>query len=237
MLAIESSGPPRRTRSSSLEVRVVRDRALVRQAQRLRLDDEDRFDIHCEHLIVRDPDHDIVVATLRILAPDAVQRANGYLAEEQFDISMLQVLRERMVEVTGAAVHPGYARGGATALMWNGLARYLIDRGLDYVFATASVGLADGGHNAASLYRSIAEHSMSPHDYRVFPRRELPLERLSNTLDVRQPRVLRDYLDRGAWLCGEPAWNRGFDRADLPVLLPLARMQGRYVRSFLSKAA
>jgi putative hemolysin len=255
MLAIETSEPPRRTRSSSLEVRVVRDRALVRQAQRLRYEvfahelgalplpdagsqmEEDRFDAHCEHLIVRDPRRDTILATLRLLAPDAADRANGYHTEEQFDMSLLHVLRYRMVEVTRVAVRGGPARHAAAALMWDGLARYLIDRGLDHVLGTASVGLADGGHSAAALYRSIAEHAMSPHDYRVFPRRELPLERLSDTLEVRPPRVLRDYLDRGAWLCGEPAWNRAFDRADLPVLLPLARRQGRYVRSFLSKAA
>lgn len=231
MLAIESSEPPRRTRSSSLEVRVVRDRSLVPQM------DEDRFDAHCEHLIVRDPRRDLLVASLRLLPPDAAERANGYHAEEQFDVSLLRVLRNRMVEVTRVAVRSGPSRHAATALMWDGLARYLIDRGLDHVLGTASVGLADGGHSAASLYRSLAEHALSPHDYRVFPRRELPLERCSETLHVRPPRELRDYLDRGAWLCGEPAWNRGFDRADLPLLLPLARMQGRYVRSFLSKAA
>jgi putative hemolysin len=255
MLAIESSEPPRRTRSSSLEVRVVRDRALVRQAQRLRYEvladetgappsdasrwqvDEDRFDIHCEHLIVRDPCRDLVVATLRILAPDAARRARGYDAEEQFDISLLGVLRERMVEAGRLSVRPGYARGGVAALMWSGLARYLVDNRLDYALACVSVGLADGGHTARSVYRSIAERDMSPYDCRVFPRHEMPLERLRNTIAVRPPRALRAYLDAGAWVCGEPAWNRGFDRADIPVLLPLARMHGRYARSFLAKAA
>jgi len=255
MLAIESSEPPRITRSSSLEVRVVRDRALVQQAQRLRHVvlaqeigalanphrrrqlDEDRFDIHCEHLIVRDPRRDLVVATVRILAPDAARRAKGYHAAEHFDISLLEVLRDRMVEVGRACVHPDYGRRGAGGLMWAGLAHYLVEQGLDYVLGTASVGLDDGGHTAASLYRSIAERAMSPDDYRVFPRRELPLERLCDTLVVHPPRALRDYLDLGAWLCGEPAWDREFDRANLPVLLPLARMQGRYARSFLSRAA
>jgi putative hemolysin len=254
MLAIESSEPPRITRSSSLEVRVVRDRALVQQAQRLRHQvfgeemgawadpdgrrlDEDRFDIHCEHLIVRDPRRDLVVATVRILAPDAARRANGYHAEEHFDISLLGVLRDRMVEVGRACVHPDYGRRGAGGLMWTGLAHYLVEQGLDHVLGTASVGLDDGGHTAASLHRSIAERAMSPYDYRVFPRRELPLERLCDTLVVNPPRALRDYLDLWAWLCGEPAWDRKFDRASLPVLLPLARMQGRYARSFLSKAA
>jgi len=42
---------------------------------------------------------------------------------------------------------------------------------------------------------------------------------------------------RRAWVCGEPTWDRDFDRADIPLLLPLARMQARAARTFLAVAA
>lgn len=242
-------------RGPRYEVRIVRDRSLIREAQKLRYQvfaeemgarlgpsaggriDEDRFDIHCEHLVVRDMRADLVVGTYRILAPDAAKRARGYYAEEQFDLGLLEVLRDRMVEVGRACVHPDYRTGGVMLMLWSNLARYLIENGHDYVMGCASLGLADGGHTAASVFRTLAETSMSPDDYRVFPRRSLPLGRLRDTIPVKPPPLLRGYLNMGAWICGEPAWDRDFNCAELPILLPLARMQGRYVRHFLANAA
>ncbi len=40
-----------------------------------------------------------------------------------------------------------------------------------------------------------------------------------------------------AWICGEPALDAELGCADLPILLPLARMHTRYTRHFLAQAA
>ena len=52
------------------------------------------------------------------------------------------------------------------------------DNGHDYLIGCASIGMADGGHNAASVYARLAAQ-LSPPEYRVFPRCRLPLERLN----------------------------------------------------------
>src|SRR5690348_3542459 len=109
--------PPRRGRDAAprLETRIARDGPLVRQAQELRYRvfaqemgarlgsedsiDSDEFDAHCEHLVVRDVHRRVVVGTYRILAPHAARAAGGYCAEVLFDMTQLDVLRERMVEV------------------------------------------------------------------------------------------------------------------------------------------
>ena len=49
--------------------------------------------------------------------------------------------------------------------------------------------------------------------------------------------VLKGYLQAGAWVCGEPAWDRRFDTADLFVLLDAAQSAPRYARRFLDGAA
>lgn len=233
-------------------VQVTRDPVLVRRAQELRYRvfagemgaslasapwgiDEDRFDPHCEHLVVLDADR--VVGTYRILTPAAARRAGGYYAEQLFDIAALDVLRERMVEVGRACVDPGFRSGSAMLLMWSALARYLVENGHDFVIGAASLDLSDGGHRAASIYRKVAAASLSPEDFRIRPRQPLPLARLRDTVPASPPSLLRGYLNLGAWVCGEPAWDLEFSCADLPVLLPLARMQGRYARHFLAQAA
>ncbi len=239
---------------SRFEVRVSRDRARVVEAQRLRyrvfaqepgfattLDragvDEDRFDIHCEHLIVRDTASGDVVGTFRILAPDAARRAGSYHAQDCFDLSLLDVLRDRMVEVGRACVHPDYRSANVNLMLWSALARYLVEHGYDYVLGTASISLADGGHRAASLFRAISQHSMSPEDLRALPRRRLPLESLTHAIDARPQKSLRAHLDLGAWACGEPGKDRHSMRADIPLLLPLARMRDPFARRFLARAA
>ena len=235
-----------------LDVTVTKDPALVRQAQELRYRvfagewrarlsgaasglDEDRFDSWCDHLVVRDGD--LVVGTYRMLPPGAAAGCGGYYAEERFDLAPLDLLRDRMVEAGRACVDPRYRAGTVMLLMWSALARYLVESGHDYVFDSASVGLADGGHEAASIYHRLAATHLSPDDCRVVARNRLPLETLCDTREAAPPPLLRGYLNLGAWLCGEPAWDRAFGCADFPILLPLARMHGRYARHFLAQAA
>lgn len=172
---------------------------------------------------------------ISIFAPGDTRRA--YPAEACFDLAMLDVLRDRMVEVGPAPPVPTLRPAKGAALTFSDLARYLVENGFDYVLASVGVGISDGGHTAASLFRAISERSMSPEDMRVVPRRRLPLETLTDTLDARPADLLRAFLDRGAWICGEPASDARAERADLPMLLPLARMRDPFARRFLSLAA
>jgi putative hemolysin len=234
------------------EVHVTRETRWVRQAQRLRYlvfadelganlpgpgRDEDAFDAHCEHLVVHDREADEVAGTYRILSPDGARCAGGYYAEQRFDMTLLHLLRGRMVEVGRACVHGEYRAGNVMLLMWTALARYLIENRHDYVMGSASIGVSDGGHAAASVYRAASARAMSPEDLRMFPVRRLALDRLHDTLPVAPPPLLRAYLNLGAWVGGEPALDPDFGCVDIPILLPLARMHTRYTRHFLAQAA
>lgn len=183
---------------------------------------------------LRAPPHENAVPGCRILTP-ASGGAGGYALEADFDLAMLEVLRGRMVEIEALFARTG-ARGPPGQPAWNELARFMLDRGFDYVLAGVAIGATDGGHVAASLHRIAARTSISPDDLRVVPRSALPVERLRDTLAVRMPATLRGFLDHGAWVCGKPAWNGALECARLPLLLPLARMRGRGIRHFLSAA-
>lgn len=240
--------------SSRYAVRISRDRDLVREAQRLRyrvfaeelgarLDsadrgiDEDGFDRHCEHLVVRDLASGRAVGTYRILGPEAARHAGGYYSEREFDLSGLAGLRDRMVELGRACVDPECRSGVVMLLMWSALARHAIDNGFEHVVGCASVALGDGGHRAASVYRRIAQDRMSPEPLRVIPRRPLPLDRMEPAEPAAIPPLLKAYLNLGAWVCGEPAWDPDFNCADLPVLLAIDRLDARFTRHLLRRAA
>ena len=112
----------------------------------------------------------------------------------------------------------------------------MVERGHDYLIGCASIGMADGGHAAASLYnRLIADH-LGPQEYRVFPRCPLPLAALHNDHPAETPPLIKGYLRAGAWICGEPAWDPDFNTADLPILMPMAKVAGRYAKHYLGQA-
>ena len=77
---------------------------------------------------------------------------------------------------------------------------------------------------------------MAPAEYRAFPRHGLPFERLANNQPALMPPLIKGYLRVGAWVCGEPAWDPDFNTADLLLLLPMSRMNPRYLRHFIKPA-
>ena len=195
--------------------------------------DSDLYDPYCAHLVVRDDDSGEIVGTYRILTPENARRI-GYYSENEFDLTRLQHLRPRLVEIGRSCVHPDYRTGATIALLWSGLARFMTDNGYDYLMGCASVSMADGGHGAASLYNRLEKHR-GPAEYRVFPRCPLPLAALKQDVPTETPPLIKGYLRAGAWICGEPAWDPDFNTADLPVLLPVSRLDARYAKHFMGR--
>lgn len=199
--------------------------------------DIDRFDAFCDHLLVRDHRDNKVVGTYRILPPDQAVNAGGYYSETEFDISRLAHLRNRMAEVGRSCVHPDYRDGSTITQLWSGLADYIGTHGHEYLIGCASISMGDGGHYAASVYTKLHKLHAAPAEYRVFPHCRLPLESLNSNLEVTIPPLIKGYLRLGAYIAGEPAWDPDFNCADLFILMPVSRMNARYARHFMRKAA
>ncbi|MBI1395715.1 MAG: GNAT family N-acetyltransferase [Betaproteobacteria bacterium] len=235
---------------SGLSVGLARTDGEIREAQKLRWQifaeelgarlstpepgvDCDMYDSFCEHLVVRDEDSGAVVGTYRILSGEQARRLGGFYSDEEFDLTRLQYLRDRMVEVGRSCVHPGYRNGTIIALLWSGIAQYMTTHGYEYLIGCASISMADGGHGAASIYNRLRHNSLSPIEYRAFPRCPLPLERLNGGLATPVPPLIKGYTRCGAYVCGEPAWDPDFNTADLLMLMPLSRLDSRYARHFM----
>jgi putative hemolysin len=227
----------------------ARSAELVRAAQRLRWRvfaeelgarlasrepgiDQDIFDRYCEHLVVREGESGEVVGTYRVLGPDAARRIGCYYSEGEFDLTRLKPLRRRLVEVGRSCIHPGHRGGAVIALLWSGLARYMLAGGYSHLGGCASMSVADGGHAAASVFERLRARHLAPVEHRVFPRRVLPLDELDASRAADAPPLVRGYLRAGAWICGEPALDPEFNTADFFLLLPMARLSARYARHF-----
>ncbi|TMR21268.1 GNAT family N-acetyltransferase [Nonomuraea turkmeniaca] len=193
--------------------------------------DADRFDAYCDHLIVRDGDE--VVGTYRLLPPG---RADRLYSDTEFDLRNLAPIRKGLVEAGRTCVHPGHRDGAVMALMWAGIARYMVDGGHQWLAGCCSVPLDDQGTVAAAVAERVP---LGPEEYRVMPRDPWRPDRRATERADRfvPPALLRGYLRLGSWVCGAPAHDRDFGTADFFLLLSMARVNQRYLRYFLGEAA
>ena len=221
--------------AQKLRYRVFAEEMGARLSTRTPGVDRDIYDPFCEHLIVRDEDAGRIVGTYRILSPSAARKVGGYYSENEFDLTRLQHLRNRIVEIGRSCIDPEYRTGAVIALLWSGLARYMTENNYGYLTGCASVSMADGGHAAASLYNRLRETHLAPLEYRVFPRLPLPLEMLRSDLPSETPPLIKGYLRAGAWVCGDPAWDPDFNTADLPLLIPMDKVSDKYAKHFLGR--
>ncbi len=199
--------------------------------------ERDEFDEYCDHLIVRDSRTLQVVGTYRVMGARSIAQTGRFYSESEFDLSRLQHLRPRILEAGRACIHPDYRSGGVIMMLWAGLAACMKKENAEFLIGCASVSLADGGSAINGLYRKLAAENLSPPEYRVMPRLAYPLQDDTPSGDFQLPPLIKGYLRSGAWICGEPAWDPDFHSADLFMMLPLARLEGRYARHYLNKEA
>jgi putative hemolysin len=170
-------------------VSLARTEQEVREAQRLRYQvffeemgastdakgtfnehDVDQYDADCEHLIVRDTASDLVVGCYRIMRPETAMRRGGYYSDSEFDLARLKNIRPTTAEVGRACIHPDFRSGSVIMLLWSGLTRFMLENNYEYVIGCASIPLSDGHDNALAVYEHVAETSLAPAEYRVFPK-------------------------------------------------------------------
>jgi putative hemolysin len=244
--------PPQPSAPTRYTVTLARDEEDVRAAQRLRHDvfagemgallatpqpglDIDAFDAYCDHLLVRDTATGQVVGTYRLLPPERAAIAGRLYSEGEFDLTALDAIRPGLVEVGRSCVRPGHRDGAVIGLIWAGIARYMTDRGHEWLAGCCSVPLADGGALASATWDRVRAKHLAPEDYRVRPLLPwTPDGAAAPATGAELPALLRGYLRLGAWVCGEPAHDPDFGVADLYVLLSMRRVNPRYLKHFLS---
>ncbi|WP_167477131.1 GNAT family N-acetyltransferase [Nocardia arthritidis] len=209
--------------------------------------DADRFDDHCDHLLVRDDLTEQFVGCYRMLPPDKVTAAGGYYTATEFDLAQLDPVGQRIVEMGRACVVPDHRNGSVVTLMWAGILHYIQLTGYDWVMGCASVPMQDApvdppGANVRGVRDMLlGKHGCDP-ERRVRP--YCPVVVDGKTLDEltppsrpKLPPLLRGYLRLGAEICGEPAHDPDFAVADFVVLLGLDTINRRYLERLQGAAA
>ena len=244
---------PKVAPAPALKVQWAKHLDEVRAAQRLRHDvfvgemgatipttlrghDIDLFDDFCEHLLVRDGATGEAVGTYRVLTPAQARRVGGLYTATEFDLVRLRHLRPQMVELGRSCVHPDYRSGAVMMALWGALAEFMGRNQLDVMVGCASIPMAHKGlplgHAAASIWQQVRQTHLADIAYQVTPRCALPIDDLQSDAVVEPPALVKGYLRLGARVLGAPAWDPDFQTADLPMMMRVQDLPGRFRRIF-----
>lgn len=194
--------------------------------------DHDEFDIHCEHLLVRDSYSGQVVATTRLLDSNGAVQAGCFYSESEFHLVGLDHLQGPILEIGRTCVHADYRNGATIAALWSGLAQVMKERNYSFLMGCASIGMGDGGIQANAIMQRLRQRHLSREWLNAIPRLPLTEMHLPTNVTAQLPPLLKAYMRLGAKICGEPCWDPEFNVADVFILLRRDQLCPRYARHF-----
>ena len=218
-------------RLGSLEVRLARNSAEVRRAQKLRYRvfykeggaiaeptqiiaqrDIEAFDGFCDHLLVVDramradrlPRPAPVVGTYRLLRQEVAERHGGFYSSGEFDIGGLiaRHRRLRFLELGRSCVLPPYRNKRTVELLWQGIWNYVRHHSLDVMIGCASLEGTDPDRLALPL-SFLHHYAPAPEAWRA---RALPQRHVAMNL------MPKEAIDPKAALRALPPLIKGYLR-------------------------
>ena len=198
--------------------------------------DKDRFDDHCQHLVVFNNRNNEIVATTRLLDNNGRKKTGIFYSETEFDLTNIINPDINFIEVGRTCIHPAYRRGIVLAMLWRGIADMIVSKKIDYLIGCASIPLSNGDKYISSVMNHINNNHYAPECLRVHPR--IPLRLTADQPhadDAILPTLLKAYLRQGALICGQPYWDAAFGVADVFVLLESSKISSRYSKYFIER--
>ncbi|MFD0857907.1 GNAT family N-acetyltransferase [Roseovarius aquimarinus] len=244
---------PERGKAPDFQLRLASDAATLRAAQRLRyrvfveelggdgpLVDHaarreiDRFDDHCDHLILIDralpgKEADQVVGVYRLLRECGAARAGQFYSEDEYDLGALRASGRRLAELGRSCVDARYRGGEALFQLWQGLAGYVEEHGIDVLFGVASFHGTDTAALAEPL--SLLHHRhLAPPELRARARVHEPMDLIAEgAIDrraamVRMPPLIKAYLRLGGHVGDGAFIDHAFNTVDVFLVMDTARL-------------
>ena len=190
----------------------------------------DRFDAHCEHLLLVDSLRDgEAIGTTRVMTGAGAARAGGFASEEEFDISALRGDGRPLLEVGRTCLMPDYRGGAAMHRLWQGLAALVEEREVGLLFGLASFhGTCPQAiaQPLACLHRDhLAPEGLRPQSLRPVPMDRTVRDRRAAVLAM--PALVQAYLRLGARVGEGGCLDPDFGCVDVCMVLDTAQLAAR----------
>ena len=205
----------------------------------------DGFDPFFDHLVLLSTDPaiadplDRVVGAYRLLRSEVAAAGPGFYGAAEYDLGAIADSGRASVELGRSCVAREHRGGPGMHLLWNGLAAYVLERGIELMFGVAIFPGTDPAPLAEALSHLHYAH-LAPPDLRVRARAEhfLAMDLLTEAeVDPARavksiPPLIKAYLRLGGFV-GEGAWvDRAFNTIDVCVVMDTGRMTERYLQFY-----
>jgi putative hemolysin len=204
--------------------------------------DRDKYDRFCDHLIVIDKEKNKTVGTYRLILSSGVDKKIGFYSENFFDITNIKQLANhcRVLELGRSCVHKDYRSKMVINLLWNGIAEYIKNYKVRYLFGSTRL-LTNQPIEVSKIYKYLKERFFVEPKFRVNPLEKNRFDALNEDIEINHPRdilthlppLLKGYLRAGVLVCGPPAVNRDLNVVLIFILLDVARIARPYKRHYL----
>lgn len=257
-------------RAGKLDVRVATSQAEITAAQALRYKifygemgaepdaaskeakrDIDAYDAICDHLLVIDhsvPDVPEVVGTYRLLRQITAQQHSGFYSQSEYDLTPIlstpfqnQIGQgKQLLELGRSCVDKNHRSAATITLLWQGIASYLHQHSIGYMFGCASFKGTDPSRHAAALSYLYHNHlvppdlSVSALPDRFVDMNMMPAGAPDKKLGLRGlPPLIKGYLRLGCYVGNGAVVDPQFNTTDVFILLPVERITKRYSTKFV----
>ena len=198
--------------------------------------EEDRYDAHCTHLVLRDmsrPADDEIVGTYRLMTSAQAQSGFGFYSAGEYDLQPLLNYTSRVLELGRSCLHPDYRGGEGMLVLWKALAEFIEKEQIEVLFGVASFPGTDP-LEYQDAFAVLADRHLAPPEIRVsakppnaIPLRSDPAFVADRKRAVQQmPSLLKAYLRLGA-VVGQGAFvDHDFNSIDVCILLHQQAING-----------
>ncbi|MCH2094704.1 MAG: GNAT family N-acetyltransferase [Rhodobacteraceae bacterium] len=202
--------------------------------------EQDRFDPFFDHLLLYDVsrENDPVVGVYRLLRGDKAEEVGQFYSEDEYDLTILRASGRKLLELGRSCLHADYRGSMAMFHLWNALARYVFDNGIEVLFGVASFHGTDANLLAQPLSHLNDRH-LAPVDLRVRARAYQPMTLVpADKIDRRRavletPALIKAYLKLGGFVGDGAFVDHRFNTTDVCLVLDTARMNEKQKNLYL----
>lgn len=186
--------------------------------------DIDKFDRHCDHILIIDKNINKVVGTYRINVYD-----KKFYSSKEFHIKDLLALKGRKAELGRACILEDYRKGVVLGLLWKGIHSYIEKGEIQYLFGCSSIFTEDK-KSIFSIFNFFKFNDYLHNHLLVKPKKHYKFKGLKLLLNNKNyntpnsnpnmiPDLLKIYLKFGAKICSYPAYDREFKCFDFLTII------------------
>lgn len=202
-------------------------------------DQGEDIDIYYDLIVVLDKGYPVGTYRIQLVSENNIDRiSNSKFYHLDFFINQ----GKRGADLGRAAVHPGYRDGKVIKKLWKGIADYINENNIDYVFGSSSVLCEDVEKDGYDIARNIIQYINDKNilsDIPVFPKEQYTRKMSSYwphdsyECDKKQiPALFKGYARAGARFRAEPCFDIDFGSIDFFTVFESKSITDRYSKKF-----